>query len=69
MSLTQFADPPERLDPDSAWSGESFYFRPEDSPTDDANKRNIEFAPDMVRIAHGAWQKQQQDWASILRGD
>jgi hypothetical protein len=70
LSLTQFANPPERLDPDSAWSGESFYFEPEDIPTDDTNKRNIEFAPDMIRIAHGAWQKQQQDWASILmRGD
>jgi hypothetical protein len=69
LSLTQFANPPERLDPDSAWSGERFYFKPEDIPTDDTNKRNIEFAPDMVRIAHGAWQKQQQDWASILRGD
>ena len=70
LSLTQFANPPERLDPDSAWSGERFYFEPEDIPTDDTNKRNIEFAPDMIRIAHGAWQKQQQDWARILmRGD
>jgi hypothetical protein len=87
LSLTQFADPPERLDPDSAWSGQRFNFEgdtglpvnyglaedqalaDEEPLTDDTNKRNIQFAPDMVRIAHGAWQKQQQDWASILRGD
>jgi hypothetical protein len=31
------------------------------------NKRDIEFAPDMVRFAHGIWQRQQEDWINIMR--
>jgi len=76
LSMHQFDNPPERLDP-NAWTGRhsELVSEPREdrlglwASDEDTNKRNIEFAPDMVRIAHSAWQRQMQDWASILRGD